>query len=63
MKPRKTTAPGPASDPLRLDLPPPRNPFALPARQRRAGSHADRRRATAPDDERDLLQRLREAGL
>lgn len=40
----------------------PRNPFASLARKRSAGSHAGARRHKARQ-EKDLVQRLREAGL
>jgi len=47
---------------LRLAAPKPRNPFAPLARQRAAGSHTSARRDRARQ-EKDLVQRLREAGL
>ena len=40
----------------------PRNPFAALGRQRAAGSHTPSRR-TRGKEEKDLVQRLREAGL
>jgi len=40
----------------------PRNLFAIAARKRHGGRHADNGRA-ANSERRDLLQRLREAGL
>lgn len=47
---------------LRLAALKPRNPFAALARQRVAGSHAAVKRPQARE-EKDLVQRLREAGL
>jgi len=47
---------------LRLAALKPRNPFASLARQRVAGSHTTVRRHKARQ-EKDLVQRLREAGL
>lgn len=40
----------------------PRNPFALLARLKRAGQHRKSKRVKAANN-KDLLQRLREAGL
>jgi len=40
----------------------PRNPFAAAARQRAAGAHQSAKR-TQNAERKDLLQRLREAGL
>jgi hypothetical protein len=40
----------------------PRNPFATPARKRAAGAHRGDGRRQAKD-QKDLVQRLREAGL
>lgn len=40
----------------------PRNVFAVLARRRRGGAHTSRKRS-ADDDRKDLVQRLREAGL
>lgn len=40
----------------------PRNPFAALGRQRAAGSHTPSKRARGKE-EKDLVQRLREAGL
>ena len=47
---------------LRLAALKPRNPFAGLARQRAAGSHTSAKRPQARE-EKDLVQRLREAGL
>jgi len=47
---------------LQLEALKPRNPFAALGRQRAAGSHAPVKR-TRDKDEKDLVQRLREAGL
>ena len=47
---------------LRLAALKPRNPFATLARLRAAGSHAATKRTKARE-EKDLVQRLREAGL
>jgi hypothetical protein len=40
----------------------PRNVLAVLARKRRGGAHTSRKRV-ADDDRKDLVQRLREAGL
>jgi hypothetical protein len=45
---------------LRLAALKPRNPFAVLARKRRSGAHAAKPRR---GEHKDLLQRLREAGL
>lgn len=45
---------------VRLAALKPRNPFAVLARKRRGGAHASRQRR---GEHKDLLQRLREAGL
>ncbi|MET0350625.1 MAG: hypothetical protein ABW067_12625 [Rhizobacter sp.] len=47
---------------LQLEALKPRNPFAALGRQRAAGSHAPVKRARGKE-EKDLVQRLREAGL
>lgn len=47
---------------LRVGPSVPRNPFVALARQRLAGTHAPRKREQ-DEDRKDLLQRLREAGL
>lgn len=47
---------------LRLAALEPRNPFAVLARKRRSGTHAASSRKSN-GEHKDLLQRLREAGL
>lgn len=47
---------------LQLSALKPRNPFAALGRQRAAGSHTSVKR-TRGKEEKDLVQRLREAGL
>lgn len=47
---------------LRLEALKPRNPFAALGRQRAAGTHTPVKR-TRGKEEKDLVQRLREAGL
>jgi hypothetical protein len=47
---------------LQLEALKPRNPFAALGRQRTAGSHSSVKRTRAKE-EKDLVQRLREAGL
>lgn len=47
---------------LRVAAPKPRNRFAILVRRRVAGAHRDDRRKRG-DQEKDLVQQLREAGL
>jgi hypothetical protein len=46
----------------RITAPKPRNPFVAFMMRRKAGAHRPERRAV-PREEKDLVQRLREAGL
>ena len=47
---------------LRLAAPKPRNPLVAPALHRKAGVHTGNKRSQS-ERRKDLLQRLREAGL
>jgi hypothetical protein len=48
---------------LRIAALKPRNPFAALARERSAGTHAPDRKRQRAQANKDLVQRLREAGL